>query len=762
MSLDSESPTVPTSRDQRVRRRGNAVVAIVITLAVIAGVLGFVVYSESKSKSAQPSPANKTPQVTAPAPAPSQPSPPIEEVAVEQKPVSMPKTSQIITLAPGEFPEYDDIENNILTLDEILSPYVGPILVDQENENIYNKVMTGYQGWFGHQDDGYNFGERHWGKIMEDPPRCSFDMWPDMSELDDDERYITNFKYPDGTPAYVFSSRNKKTVMRHFKWMREHDIHGVFKQRFGVRFVRNGEYYDSADDLQVLAHVREGANRYGRLFALMYDVSFDAETCDGMIQDWTNIYHKMRLTDSPNYMRHKGGPVVSFWGYADKNRPWDPVAAEKLFKFMTDPANGGCTIKVGLPDNAWRHWSDERMEILKKYVTIVSPWTVGRYRSPEQAADFFERNVHEDLEVCEMYGFDYYPVIFPGFSWTNLKHGAPLNHIPRLGGRFFWSQAELVKQFGINMVYVAMFDEVDEATSIFKVTNNPPVGRFATYEGYPSDYYLQLTGLIGKMLAGEPVSFPNITPEPDTYVPLTALEFYQDENYFSEEITAQWQEVFNRIPVIVDKDNFGKWALEINNVSSALNMHFRPWTDITGIRPNKYVLVMAQQKDDFTTGDVSMDQVTGFVRQCLRSGSVMLVMSDGLNPMQKPDRGKDARSLGFILSNEKGSSECTVEFHPALGERLSKWTWKDLKGKTPKSRLMSRDDYPDARQYVSLAKVFSADGTHIGDAAAMVQPGGDIGTGQIVYVSNMLSAMPKSRKKELLQGTISIIADIVK
>ncbi len=56
------------------------------------------------------------------------------------------------------------------------------------------------------------------------------------------------------------------------------------------------------------------------------------------------------------------------------------------------------------------------------------------------------------------------------------------------------------------MIYVAMFDEVDEGTAIFKCTNDAPVGdnvKFLTYEGLPSDYYLRLTGGGAKLLRGE-------------------------------------------------------------------------------------------------------------------------------------------------------------------------------------------------------------------------------------------------------------------
>jgi hypothetical protein len=46
---------------------------------------------------------------------------------------------------------------------------------------------------------------------------------------------------------------------------------------------------------------------------------------------------------------------------------------------------------------------------------------------------------------------------------------------------------------------------MDEGTAIFKCTNDPPVGenRFLTLEGLPSDQYLWLTGMGGKLLRDE-------------------------------------------------------------------------------------------------------------------------------------------------------------------------------------------------------------------------------------------------------------------
>ena len=55
------------------------------------------------------------------------------------------------------------------------------------------------------------------------------------------------------------------------------------------------------------------------------------------------------------------------------------------------------------------------------------------------------------------------------------------------------------------MIYVAMFDEVDEGTAIFKCTNDPPVGptKFVTYEDLRSDHYLWLTGQGARLMRDE-------------------------------------------------------------------------------------------------------------------------------------------------------------------------------------------------------------------------------------------------------------------
>ena len=94
------------------------------------------------------------------------------------------------------------------------------------------------------------------------------------------------------------------------------------------------------------------------------------------------------------------------------------------------------------------------------------------------------------------------PVIYPGFSWNNLQRHQPgLTDLPRRGGKFYWEQFHELARLKVDSVYIAMFDEVDEGTAIFKVSNAPPTqAKFADYEGRPSDWYLRLTREGIKML----------------------------------------------------------------------------------------------------------------------------------------------------------------------------------------------------------------------------------------------------------------------
>ncbi len=410
-----------------------------------------------------------------------------------------------------------------LSMAEVLAklrPYRGPSEPGTDTTTLTNKVMCGYQGWFSTPGDGSGQGWTHYsGAIGFKPGSCSIDLWPDVSELDPDEKYETYFRHRDGSTAHVYSPMNRKSVVRHCRWMAEAGIDGVFVQRFASVAGNAKAVYKNNT---VLMNVREGANRHGRAYALMYDLSGGRGAADRIIADWKSLVDGMGLSKDPKdraYQHHNGKPVVALWGLFAERDYCLPVYERLLDFFKNDPKYGGCTVKVGVNNN-WRvgkSANHDRVRRIIQQADIVSPWTVGRYATPEGADRHMRTHNVPDQKWCDAHGKDYMPVIFPGFSWHNMRHGqSALGATPRLQGRFLWRQITAAKAAGARMLYIAMFDEVDEGTAMFKCTNDPPVGAspFLDYEGLPSDYYLWLAGQARLLLEGklEPTRRPPARP----------------------------------------------------------------------------------------------------------------------------------------------------------------------------------------------------------------------------------------------------------
>lgn len=390
---------------------------------------------------------------------------------------------------------------------ETMHAFHGTNVHGVDVSSLTGKVMCGYQGWFNTEGDGAGRSFHHWtrdgGSLR--PGNAKIDLWPDVSELGQEERFPTEFRQADGRIAEVFSSFKQTTVLRHCQWMRDYAIDGVFVQRFiaPLRDARNLQHNNV-----VLDHCREGANRFGRAYAVMYDLSGLGENrVSEVADDWRALRIQMHITEDPAYLRHREKPVVAVWGVGfNKDRKYTIAECRRLVEFLK---KDGCTVMLGVP-NGWRELNrdsvtDPELHEVLKLADIVSPWTVGRYRTVAEAKLHGDKDVKPDLAWCRAQGLDYLPVLFPGFSWFNMK-GKAFNSIPRLKGEFLWSQFVAAKQAGAEMIYVAMFDEVDEGTAIFKCKNDVPVSdkdKFVTYEGLPSDFYLKLTGQGGRLLRGE-------------------------------------------------------------------------------------------------------------------------------------------------------------------------------------------------------------------------------------------------------------------
>jgi hypothetical protein len=400
---------------------------------------------------------------------------------------------------------------------ETLRPYRDALPAQAvDASTLRGKVMCGYQGWFRCEGDGSGLKWHHYGHGGRfEPGACGIELWPDVTELTADERFPTAFQHADGSTAHVFSSVHPKTVRRHFDWMQQHGIDGVFVQRFATT-VRSPAFTRSIN--QVLVHCHNSANATGRAWALMYDLTGIRPQDFGLLKEDWQLISKNLWPDRPRrdkaYLHHGGKPVIALWGLGFNDRsPMLEQWADLIDYFQNDPQYGGCTVMVGVP-TYWRTQSrdtitDANLHDVIAKAQIVSPWMVGRFGSPEAAGRHYREVVPADRAWCVERRIDYLPVAFPGFSWHNLMAGrgkeAKLDQIPRLGGRFFWSQCAAAVRAECDMLYVAMFDEMDEATAIFKCTNDPPVGKspFLTYEDMPSDHYLWLTGQAGRMVRGE-------------------------------------------------------------------------------------------------------------------------------------------------------------------------------------------------------------------------------------------------------------------
>jgi hypothetical protein len=363
-----------------------------------------------------------------------------------------------------------------------------------------HKVLCGYQGWFRCPGDPTGDGWRHWSR---DPKRIAPDtltveMWPDTAEYAADELFpAPGFTHPDGTPARLFSSAVPATVERHFRWMRDHGIDGAFVQRFLVELGR-----PSTD--RVLGHVRPAAAKTGRTYAVCYDLSGAPANrlADRLAADWKRLVDAEKVTRDETYLHHGGKPVVFVWGfYRDR---FGADVAHRLVDVFKGDGRYAATL-IGGCQWAWRAEPDAEWAKLFRRFDAISPWNVGnvvRVDGRKQAATgYWKADAAEAADA----GMAYLPVVYPGFAWTNLKgKAAAKDTIPRLGGEFFWRQFGAAAESGAEMVYVAMFDEVDEGTAIFKVTNTPPTeAAFATHDGLPADWYLRLTGEGAKVIRKE-------------------------------------------------------------------------------------------------------------------------------------------------------------------------------------------------------------------------------------------------------------------
>ena len=338
-------------------------------------------------------------------------------------------------------------------------------------------------------------------------------MYPDMREFEAGEACAIPNMTIGNTPAYLFSAGNSKTVARHFKWMQHYGLDGVLVQRFVSDIPGD---YSSGD--AVLKNIMAAALKYGRTFAIEYDISGANPTTllKTLQQDWSYLIDTLHVTANPQYLYHEGKPVVSVWGIGlndSKHPPSDIPSAMQLIDWFRSTA---LVTYIGGTPAYWRTfsndaWTDPAWASVYRSMDVIQPWTVGRYSTMADVDNWMRNRIAPDLAATTANNQMYMPVIFPGFSWYNLNRGAAQNQIPRNGGSFLWRQAYNARRAGAQILKIAMFDEVNEATANFKVAprrrDAPDQGYWLTLDadGYtlPSDWYLRISGEITRIFHGQ-------------------------------------------------------------------------------------------------------------------------------------------------------------------------------------------------------------------------------------------------------------------
>lgn len=384
----------------------------------------------------------------------------------------------------------------------------------EQASGLSGRLIVGYQGWFGCPNDfDKNSVWQHWFLKSIKPENFTVDLLPSLRALDPKDLCDTGLRRPDGSPVYLFSAQNAQVVTMHFRWMREHGIDGAAVQRF-IGPLADPKKRERSDN--VLRNVIAAAKEHGRMFFIVYDITgANPQTVVGDVRDdWRHLVDDLKITTNRGYLFDHGKAVLEFWGFGIGDRPGRPDEVNALIEDLKNGRQGLEPVTlIGGVATGWRTLTGDSKadpawaRVYRSY-DVISPWSVGRFNNDEGADGFVRDFVQPDLVETKRFGLGYMPVVFPGFSWFNLMtnrnqpNRAVLNQTPRRCGKFLWRQVSNLLQSGVDMIYGAMFDEVDEGTALFPVetrSDKLPVGSqmvVLNQDGcaLPDDWYLRITG----------------------------------------------------------------------------------------------------------------------------------------------------------------------------------------------------------------------------------------------------------------------------
>lgn len=392
-----------------------------------------------------------------------------------------------------------------LASQSLCNPVLGQLVERQgstiDRSTLDGKFFVGYQAWFRKplEDDGNS----HWTTDTPSPEvgHVGVDMVPDVTGYPADCLFDTPFTRPDGSAAQFYSNDCDGVVDVHFKMMADHGISGAFLQRFyGYINEANGGW------VNILNAAKTAAEKYGRGFVIEYDLNGAATASTTVTATFlADLAALSDITSSPAYMHHEGKPVIEIWGFGIVTE----VTADDGIAIVTALKNAGWYVILGV-QQAWHAELVEnqpgRYGPVYRLADMIQPWTVGAYDFDGYQGFLQGRQAVEDAGALQDLGIDSSIVVWPGGSSSNSNPNEQFDHLPRRNGTFYQMQLDGAITLKPTFIFGAMFDEMNEGTSIFPVLKTSELPTNQRFLGIDDDMapdaYLKLAGDAATRFAG--------------------------------------------------------------------------------------------------------------------------------------------------------------------------------------------------------------------------------------------------------------------
>lgn len=221
-------------------------------------------------------------------------------------------------------------------------------------------------------------------------------------------------------------------------------------------------------------------------------------------------------------MKENGKPVVCIFGIGlGDHTQATPSSSISLIRWLQ---NQGLYV-IGSGPYYWRtggHDAASGFDQVHAAFDAIMPWSVGRYNTVTDFQDKLSM-IKGDAQLTSSRKQDYAPIAYAGYSYRDSNK---INFIKRNAGQFFKAQTDAFLQVqGATFYYIAMFDEVQEGTAIYKFAANQDesaAGRSfvtASIDGVdcPGDLYLKMAGQYTAAAKGGPT--PPTPPTPPAPTP---------------------------------------------------------------------------------------------------------------------------------------------------------------------------------------------------------------------------------------------------